>query len=257
MSGAFDVRWVADTLADPPPEPAVLVDGMLRCSELCIVGAPRGTGKSWLVLNVASLVGVGDGYFFGALQVKQRAAVLVCHGETPPWMAAQRWQMLGVDANPPLVAEAFERFRIGAVRVRRQFHSRDGSQSWSEESCEGSLDERLRRTVLEHGIGLVVIDPWATFYTGSENSNDETEAAVSLLRQLADETGAAILVVHHLGKSQEGRDPEDLWRGASRLADAAATRVTLLPRYSTKEAAALRTSCRRGPPARQGSLPPS
>ncbi len=239
MSGTFDVHWVADTLAEPPPAPDVLVDGMLRRGELCILGAPRGTGKSWLALNVAGLVGGGNGYLFGTLQVRQQTPVLVCHGETPAWMAAHRWQILLGELDPPQVAETFEHFRLGALKVRHQFRSPDGSQAWSEESCEGRLDERLRRTVLEHGIGLVVIDPWATFYTGSENSNDETEAAVSMLRQLAADSGAGILIVHHLGKSQEGRDPEDLWRGASRLADAAATRVTLLPRYSAKEASSL------------------
>jgi hypothetical protein len=181
-------------------------------------------------------VGAGDGYLFGALQEKQAAPVLICHGETPQWMAAQRWRMLFPGAPPPNIAETFERFGIGAVKVRRQFRSPDGSQLWWEESCEGRLDDRLRRTVMEHHIGLVVIDPWATFYTGAENSNDEVEAAVAMLRRLAEETGAAIVVIHHLGKAQEGRDPEDLWRGASRLADAASTRVTLLPRFTTNEA---------------------
>lgn len=236
MTGGFDLRWVADSLADPPPEPGVLVDGLVRRGELVVVGAPRATGKSWLVLNLAALVGRGDGYLLGALQVKERTPVLLCHGETTAWMAAQRWRMLLGEDPPPLVAELFEPFHVGAAKVRHEFHAPDSSERWSEETTEGRLDARLRLTVSEHNFGLVVMDPWVTFYAGSENSNDETEAAVSMLRRLAAETEVAIVVVHHLGKAQEGRDPEDLWRGASRLADAASTRVTLLPRYSARDA---------------------
>jgi hypothetical protein len=122
------------------------------------------------------------------------------------------------------------------VNVRQAVRPRDGSPPFEEERTEGRLDEFLRRVVVEHGFGLVVVDPWAVFYAGAENSNDEVEAAVDQLRQLADDTGAAVVITHHLGKSQEGRDPEDLWRGASRLPDAASTRVTLLPRFTKKEA---------------------
>jgi biotin operon repressor len=151
-------------------------------------------------------------------------------------MAAVRWQNLVGESLAPEVAESFERWHVGVVRVQRFIQPEDGSPMWREDELEGRLDERLKRTVVEHGIGLVVIDPWATFYSGAENSNDEVEAAIGELRLLAEQTGTAIVIVHHLGKSQQGRDPEDLWRGASRLADAAATRVTLSPWYSAKQA---------------------
>jgi hypothetical protein len=50
--------------------------------------------------------------------------------------------------------------------------------------------------------------------------------------------GLAIWINHHF--SQRGMtdkiDPEDAWRGASRLADWATTRITLLPHYTAKKA---------------------
>jgi uncharacterized protein YjiS (DUF1127 family) len=48
--------------------------------------------------------------------------------------------------------------------------------------------------------------------------------------------GVAIIIVHHFGKSLDVREPEDLWRGASRLADWASTRVTLRQHYTAKQA---------------------
>ena len=234
MSG-LEVRYVKDTLADPPAPPPVLVEGMLRAGELCVIGAPRASGKSWLAMNLAALVARGDGSVFGTLPVHHGAPVLLCHGETPAWMAAERWRSLLGTCDPGPLAESFDRWRVEVVRTRHQLRSEDGAETHSEDATEGRLDERLRQAVVEHGIRLLIVDPLATFYCGSENSNDEIEAALDTFRLLAGETGTAIVIVHHLGKATSSRDPEDLWRGASRLADAASTRITLLPAYSDDE----------------------
>jgi hypothetical protein len=50
------------------------------------------------------------------------------------------------------------------------------------------------------------------------------------------DSGVAIILVHHVGKTSDVREPEDLWRGASRLADWASTRITMLPHYSAAAA---------------------
>ena len=55
MTDGLDLRWVVETLADPPPEPSVLVQGLLRRGELCVLGAPRALGKSWWAMNLAAL----------------------------------------------------------------------------------------------------------------------------------------------------------------------------------------------------------
>ncbi|MGA9077453.1 MAG: AAA family ATPase [Acidimicrobiales bacterium] len=230
MTGIFDLHWLSDSLADPPEAPPVIVEGLLRRGELCIVGAPRGIGKTWLAFNLAALVGCGDGYLFGALQVVRRERVLLCHSdETPPWMAAWRWRMLLGDSPAPEVAESWERWRLGVVKLQRICRPPAGGDETREEYFEGRLDPRLAEVIVANEIGVLVVDPWAVYYTGSEDANDQVEAALAPLRDLAQDTGAAIVVVHHFRKSNYARDPEDLWRGASRLPDAASTRVTLLP----------------------------
>jgi len=235
---SFELRRLVDTLADPPLAPPVLVDGLIRKGELVGIGAPRGVGKSWLALNIAALVGSGDGYVFGRLQVTTKVPVLIFHGETPPWQAALRWKMLRDQWNScPDITEVFEPWHVGVRKITTSVLSLDGGSRVSEETREGRLDERVRAAVKETGAGLVILDPWATYYNGEENSNDDVEAAMGQLRDLADSTGAAIVIVHHLKKGGEERDAEDLWRGAGRLADAVRTRVTLLPRFSPKQAA--------------------
>ena len=231
MTAAIDLHWLSDSLADPPPAPPVIVEGLLRRGELCVIGAPRGIGKTWAVLNLAALVGRGSGYLFGVLPVVRREKVLLCHSdETPPWMAARRWQsLLGETTDPPAVAESWERWRLRVVRQRIAVATTDDGAAITEERFVGQIDARLRTAIEDNGFGVVVIDPWAVFFTGSEDSNDEVEAALSPLRDLAADCNVAIVVVHHFRKANGARDVEDLWRGASRLPDAASTRVSLVP----------------------------
>jgi RecA-family ATPase len=106
----------------------------------------------------------------------------------------------------------------------------------SEETTEAALDERLEQTITANKIDVLVIDPWAVFFGGKENSNDEAEIALAALRRLQLEHGLTIIVLHHFGKGTQVRDPEDLWRGASRLADWASTRVTLSEYYTLEQA---------------------
>jgi hypothetical protein len=49
----------------------------------------------------------------------------------------------------------------------------------------------------------------------------------------------AFIIFHHLGKARDYAEPEDMWRGASRLADWAANRVTIVRHYTDKKAAEL------------------
>ncbi len=237
MTKGLELHWVTETVANPPVVPEVIVDGMLRESELCVLGAPRAVGKSFLVANLAVLVGRGEGRLFGLLQVRRSARVLVCNGELRPWQTARRWKRLTGGRNVPEgVAESFDHWKVGVERRKEVFPGLSGGVRTEREWWEGRLDERLRETVETNRFDVLVLDAWASFFSGEENSNDQTEAALGTLQELSDATGVAIVIVHHFGKSNEGRDREDLWRGASRLADWANTRVTLSPHHTPKTA---------------------
>ena len=228
------LHWVADTLADPPPEPPVLVEGMLRAGELCVVGAPRAVGKSWFMGNLAVLLSWGTGRLMGALPIRCGSTVLYCNWELDHWASATRWRMLLGYRAPGPIAEVFEPWRLQVRRVRSTSPGDTGART--EEWFEGVLDPAVEAAVASHGVGVLILDPWASFFAGDENSNDQVEAGLSQLRALSLRHGTAVVIVHHLSKSKDARDPEDLWRGASRLADWASTRVTLLPHFTEREA---------------------
>lgn len=232
------LRWVHDALDNPPPEPPELVEGFMRAGEILAVAAPRSIGKSWLTYNLAALLDRGEGQFLGQLPVRQKVKTLIAQGEIDEWNAWDRWRfMLDGQPRPDSVAETFDRWRIRMMQ-RRNVTSDGQGTSFTDNWFDALLDPKIENTIREHDFGLLIVDPWAVYYGGQENSNDEAERALDKLRDLAVTTGCAVLIIHHIrGRAMgDGLEPEDMWRGASRLADWASTRVTLLPHYKTEKA---------------------
>lgn len=235
----FPVRLVSDALADPPQRPPGLVTGLIRRGELTVIGAPRAIGKSWFGMNLAALGSRGAGLLAGQMPIERPFRTLYCQGELDEWESWSRWQKIaGSGESPQLVAETFHRWRL-KVTKQRVTQSIDGVTT-TNEYLDSILDPGLEATVVAHDIDLLIIDPWAVYYGGNENSNDEAEAALGRLRHLSMKYGLAVIIFHHVTNKTEraDREPEDMWRGATRLADWASTRVTILPHYTQKEAEA-------------------
>ena len=94
----------------------------------------------------------------------------------------------------------------------------------------------LMISVIEkHKIGLVIIDPWVAATAISENDNVAMNAAVGAVRAVADATGAAIVLTHHVRKTNGEEATIDSVRGAGSLIGAARA-ARLLNRVSQEEA---------------------
>lgn len=235
---ALTVHWVHDTVLQPAPVDDDLVAGILAPGEITGIGANRNVGKSWIVMNLADLCARGQGLFLGELPIRRPARTLLCHGEMNQRGAHGRWHHLTGDAAPPAgVGETFDQWRLRVVERRTMTFHAGGSQS--DRRYDVALDSTLERTIAEHGIDVLIIDPWRVYYAGSENSSDEVEAALDKLRALAVAHQLAVVIVHHLrgGTDGDATDPEDAWRGSTRLPDAVDTRITLLPHYTRRQAA--------------------
>lgn len=95
-----------------------------------------------------------------------------------------------------------------------------------------SNEEHLRvitDVIARHGSELVVIDTLAAAFTlANENDNSEAERVViKPLKELARHTGAAILLVHHIGKAGDSPDKSKLYRGRGASAFAGASRLII------------------------------
>jgi hypothetical protein len=230
-------QWIHEAVQHPPPEPIVYIDGLLQAGELGVLVAPRKYQKSWASMQMAIALARGEGStVFSRLKVRRRARVFVAHGELNERGAFNRWDYLTAgEGRPEGIAESFDRWGV-RIQSRRSKTLDVSGREWQVEEHVAALDRRLERTIVELGIDVLIIDPWAVFYQGKENSNDEMAAALEELRDLTLRTGVAIWIVHHVSKvTDRVRDPEDLWRGAGRLADWASTGVTMLPHFKGED----------------------
>lgn len=235
LAPGIELRWVNRIPEEPTPEPPVLIEGFMRRGEMLVIGAPRAIGKSWLAMNIATRLAEGDGMLFDHLPVRRKARVLLCQGELDRWGSEQRWKMLtGLMGPLPEVAETFDRNVRVRTTKKRTTQTIDGV-TMTDEYVDAELFPGLEAAIIEYGIDVVILDPWATYFAGNESSNDETEAALDKLRGLTLRHGVSWVIFHHIGKSTEFREPEDTWRGASRLADWASTRMTIMPHYTERQ----------------------
>jgi hypothetical protein len=239
----LDLRWTDELAGSPEPEPPELIEGVLRRGELAALAAPRAIGKTFVGLNMAAQLAAGEGQLFGRLAIRRKARVLYLQGELDRWGSQERWfglygvtdleQLAGTAPDLPRVAESFDAVRIRTISRRTTVKTDAGAMV--EEHVDAVIDPRIEATIRNEGIDVVIIDPWAVYFAGKENSNDEVEAALAQLRAITLRTGVAWVVIHHISaKIEQNRltEPEDLWRGATRLADWASTRITILPHYS-------------------------
>jgi hypothetical protein len=96
----------------------------------------------------------------------------------------------------------------------------------------------LRRTIQANKIDVVIIDPFVSSHGVPESDNGAINAVCRQWAMLAEETGCAIELVHHVRKGAAGQIVEhvvDDARGASALVNAARS-VRVLNRMTEKEA---------------------
>jgi hypothetical protein len=91
--------------------------------------------------------------------------------------------------------------------------------------------QAITQAVTAAGIGLVVVDPFVKSHTLEENSNAHMDAAATAWAEVAEATGAAILLVHHMRKigGEETLADIEAARGAKALTDAARVARLLSP----------------------------
>ena len=228
---------VRDLLETPPPKPPELVPGLARVGEIIGLAGPRSFAKSWWWANLAYLADRGEGSFLGTFGIRERTNTLLCHGEGADWAGVDRWLRMGAYGRDCGVLECRDRWRIRVTkrRVAQLVRDEHGSETITDEFPTAILDERLEELIVEYGIGLCVIDPWAVYYSGPENDNDAVEAAIDTVRDLARRRQVAFGIPHHTTGKADYREPEDAWRGATRLADSVDVRITLLPHYTEQQ----------------------
>jgi hypothetical protein len=172
---------VADLLAREPEPRVWLWEPYLPEGTLALVVAFMKVGKSTLIYALA--VAVAQGRPFLASPTRGRG-VLILAVEEHPRDVERRLRRFGARPEDPI-----------HVHAAPLLHS-------------PAEVEAIRRHILDHDIGLVILDTLARFWTvADENDNAAVGRAVSPLLDLARQTGAVVLLVHHERKSggEDGR----------------------------------------------------
>jgi hypothetical protein len=179
---------IAALPAKPPQPTPWRCEGFVADGTLTIVGGKAGDGKSWLALALA--VGVARGNPVAGIRCEPGTSLIV-DGEMGPPMYIERLGTAGI--GPEI--ELHDAMGLDL--------SKPGDLAW------------LRGEIEESKANLVVIDSLRRLVPSkSENESDDMAPAVGALAKLARDTGAAIILVHHMGDSTE-----KFYRGSTGIKD--------------------------------------
>lgn len=162
-----------------PPEP--LIAGVLDKGATAVLYGRAGSGKSFVALDWVLSVATGSQWFDCAVE---QVPVLYVVGEgfaglgqrVSAWQAARQTWTTGDAHFLPVAVNLFER----------------------------SATSDLSALMLELRIRFVVLDTLARCTVGAEeNSSRDMGQVVGNVDRLRDETGATVLLVHHVGKNRD------------------------------------------------------
>jgi len=174
-----------------------VMDEFFREGDLGFIYAPRGLGKTWLSLAMASAIATGGSC--GVWQTDRPRRVVYVDGEMPSDSVVQR--VLGLGATPNLTILNHEAL----------FYLSSKNLNLADPIAQEMMTEYLRR----EGVSVLVLDNLSCLFSGvSENDADSWEQILHWLLALRRHR-IAVIVVHHSGRNK------DTMRGTSRREDSA------------------------------------
>lgn len=201
---------------EPSPIDYVL-QGVLPRGVVGYVFAPGGTGKSFLLLQVAT--SLASGVCFGPFRPVRPHKVLMLCAEDPQVIVYNRIHDIVVNGG----------FSLRALKSNLHVSSVVGkSGAFLKSDARGNIQpsewsDWMRETIsLHEGLEVLIIDPLSRFFRLEENKNEHATVFVSYLESLAREFGLTILFSHHTAKIMKGVSPrESSGRGAQAFEDCA------------------------------------
>ena len=197
----------ADKLAAMELPPVkYIVEGYVAEGLTVLAGRPK-VGKSWMALGLAIAVASPEGHAFGSIPVEQGDVLYLALEDNMRRLKRRLNQMLPSGSVPDRLDIA-----VSCPRLDR-----------------GGV-EMIKRWVEQHpGARLIVVDVLQRVRPGARVKDflyDGDYRTIEPLKQLADERGIAILVLHHLRK-MPADDPFDTVSGSTGLTGAADTVLVL------------------------------
>lgn len=202
---AFAARELSEIIANPMPDPVMLVEGLVEAVAINMVAGPAYAGKSTIGLDLALSVSAGLPVF-SKFMVNGPVSVAYIYGEQGEARWEKRLREIVTFREVALDTRPARLWLVNGRGLRfNQPPVMSGFLAW----CK------------EHEVGLVIFDPLSTLFP----SNDEN-AASDVVRQarapleVLVSAGMTVIVTHHSTKGM-GRDESaragDLVRGSGDL----------------------------------------
>jgi hypothetical protein len=184
-----------------------------------VLVSPGGVGKSALAMGMAVALASGRGIL--GERVHHSVPAWVLNLEDPLDELNRRLAALLMQ-HGVAPEEIRDRLFLHSGRARRLCMARVGSDGVVEHPDQAAIVNAAK----SRGIGLIVVDPFVKSHGLDENSNAHMDAAATAWAEVADITGAAVLLVHHVrkgsaGPGQAARPDVEAARGGKALTDAA------------------------------------
>lgn len=185
-----------------------LSPGRIAYGKTTILDGDPGLGKSTMTLDWAAKVTRGDPLPDGEA-TRPRGVMILTAEDGPEDTIRPRLEVAGADLMRAIIVNMVdEQGRKDLVSIPEDLAS-------------------LKHMIIDQDIALVIIDPLVAFLTAtsSANSDQDMRRALSPLAQLAEDTGAAVLMVRHLNKTVGG---SSIYRGGGSIGIIGAARFGLL-----------------------------
>jgi hypothetical protein len=183
------IRTVDDLANENPQPPPMIIDPFLRRGQTMILGGEPGSGKTFMALLLLWAAATGNRWLGTFDLGTMRGGGLFL--ESPRWELWQRFRSIAGDG-------AIEWFREVPVISRDEARSLD--------ICDARIRAGVIQWIRGSGVNLAVIDPFERTHPGKTDRVDvDMTFVVDAVEEIAVETGAAILLLHHLRKPSMGR----------------------------------------------------
>lgn len=205
------VESFADLVARDFPPQRFLVADLIPAGQLVMLGGRGKVGKSWLVLQLIAAIDRGE-QFLG--RATRRGRTLYLALEDGRRRLNQRPRLM----NWRPTTDVDISFRVDTF---------DAGQGLA----------HIRQAIAAGGYDLVVIDTLVKTLSAAadENNNTEMGAICNELADMAHDSGACILIVHHTTKAAV-ENPFDALRGASAIRNAYDVGMMLVRKHGAEEA---------------------
>lgn len=217
---ATPFRWI-DPASIPPRRWVYGKHYVRKFASLTL--APGGVGKSSLAIVEALAIVTGRSLL--GVEPDERANVWLWNGEDPEEELQAR------------VAAAMLHFSIPPEEVEGRLFIDSGRQTElviATQTRDGTKIAQpvvgdLVETIRENQIGVFIVDPFVSSHRVTENDNNAVDAVAKTWNRVAEETGCAVELIHHVRKTGSAEITVEDGRGAVALLGAARSARALNP----------------------------